>query len=102
VRSGYTVVMQVATRASVKVGVRELKNNLSAYLDEVADGATIVVTERGKPVARIVGIDQPTSHLAELIAAGVVQPPTSRVRHRPAKLIEAIGTVSDLVAEQRR
>ncbi len=82
--------------------MRELKNNLSAYLDEVAEGATIVVTERGRPVARIVAIDQQTSRLADLIAAGVVQPPTSRVRRRPAKLIEATGTVSDLVADQRR
>jgi prevent-host-death family protein len=94
--------MKVATTLSVEVGVRDLKNNLSAYLDEVADGTTIVVTERGRPVARIVPIDQQTSRLAELIAAGVVTPPTSRERRRPAKLIEAVGTVSDLVADQRR
>jgi prevent-host-death family protein len=94
--------MNVASRRRVEVGVRDLKNNLSAYLDEVADGSTIVVTERGRPVARIVGIDEPTSHLAELIAAGVVRAPTSRVRHRPTKRIHAAGNVSELVAEQRR
>jgi prevent-host-death family protein len=94
--------VHVATQPPVEVGVRELKNNLSAYLDEVAAGATVVVTERGKPVARLVGIDEPTSRLAELVAAGLVQTPRSPVRHRPSKLIKASGTVSDLVADQRR
>ena len=34
-----------------QVGVRELKNSLSAYLRRVKKGETIVVTERGKAVA---------------------------------------------------
>jgi len=33
------------------VGVRELKNRLSRYLQEVKQGRSITVTERGKPVA---------------------------------------------------
>lgn len=93
--------MDVTTRARVEVGVRELKSNLSSYLDEVAGGATIVVTERGRPVARIVAIDEPTSHLAELITAGVVSAPASRTRHRPTR-VRASGLVSELVDEQRR
>ena len=93
--------MSVTTRASVEVGVRELKSNLSSYLDEVAGGVTIVVTERGRPVARIVAIDEPTSHLADLIAAGVVRAPSSRTRHRPTR-VHATGSVSELVDEQRR
>jgi prevent-host-death family protein len=36
-----------------KVGVRELKNSLSAYLRRVARGEHIVVTMRGKPVAEL-------------------------------------------------
>ena len=34
-----------------QVGVRELKNSLSAYLRRVKKGETVIVTERGKPVA---------------------------------------------------
>ena len=34
-----------------QVGVRELKNSLSAYLRRVKKGETVVVTERGKAVA---------------------------------------------------
>lgn len=93
--------MGVTTRSTVEVGVRELKSKFSSYLDDVAGGVTIVVTERGRPVARIVAIDEPTSHLAALIAAGVVQAPTSRTRHRPTR-VRAHGSVSELVDEQRR
>jgi prevent-host-death family protein len=35
------------------VGSRELKNRLGRYLGLVRKGETIVVTDRGKPVARI-------------------------------------------------
>jgi prevent-host-death family protein len=36
-----------------KVGSRELKNRLGRYLGMVGKGETIIVTDRGKPVARI-------------------------------------------------
>jgi prevent-host-death family protein len=36
------------------VGSRELKNRLGRYLSMVGKGETILVTDRGKPVARIV------------------------------------------------
>jgi prevent-host-death family protein len=36
------------------VGSRELKNRLGRYLGLVAKGETIIVTDRGKPVARLV------------------------------------------------
>jgi prevent-host-death family protein len=37
-----------------KVGVRELRQNLSKYLDRVKDGESLAVTERGREVARLV------------------------------------------------
>jgi len=36
------------------VGVRELRQNLSKYLERVKDGETLTVTERGHEVARLV------------------------------------------------
>jgi len=36
------------------VGSRELKNRLGRYLGLVSKGETIIVTDRGKPVARLV------------------------------------------------
>jgi prevent-host-death family protein len=37
-----------------KAGIREARQNLSALIDEVKKGREIVITERGKPVARLV------------------------------------------------
>jgi prevent-host-death family protein len=36
-----------------RVGIRQLKSNLSAVLREVKSGSAILITERGKPVGRI-------------------------------------------------
>ena len=37
-------------------GVREARQNLSALLDEVKKGREIVITEHGRPVARLVPV----------------------------------------------
>jgi prevent-host-death family protein len=94
--------MDVATSTS-EVGIRELKNGLSAYIDRVRNGEEVIVTDRGRPVARLSSLDADQDHLAELIAAGIVRAPTSsKRRHVPKHRIKSKGTVSDLVAEQRR
>ena len=93
--------MAVAT-SKIEVGVRDLKNNLSRFLDRVQAGEEVIVTDRGRPVARLSALDQPGDRLAELIASGAVRPPRSTRRRRPARRIPAKGAVSDLVAQQRR
>jgi prevent-host-death family protein len=35
-------------------GIREARQNLSALIEEVKKGREVVITERGKPVARLV------------------------------------------------
>ena len=40
-------------------GVREARQNLSALLDEVKRGREVVITERGRPVAKLVPADRP-------------------------------------------
>ncbi|MGY1746736.1 type II toxin-antitoxin system Phd/YefM family antitoxin [Blastococcus sp. SYSU D00695] len=82
------------------VGVRELRDGLSRYLAEVRTGSTVTVTDHGRPVARLVPVDQPTA-LERLIAEGVVQPPQRRKGPLPEP-VRAQGPVSDLVADQRR
>ena len=84
-----------------EVGIRELKNRLSAYLDLVKEGEEVVVTDRGRPIARLVPIDGSTDRLAQLVAAGLVRPPL-RARTPLGPPIKTKGAVSDLVAEQRR
>lgn len=93
--------MSVATTRS-EVGIRDLKNNLSKYIDRVRSGEEVVVTDRGRPVARLSAVDSSVDRLATLVAAGVVRPPTRTTRGRPSQRIKAKGSVSDLVADQRR
>lgn len=85
-----------------EVGVRELKASLSRYLRKVKEGETVVVTERGKPIARIVPVRIP-EHIAKLIAKGTVKwsgkpfrPPTKRFRLTPGP------SISDYISEDRR
>jgi prevent-host-death family protein len=85
----------------MEVGVRELRAHLSRYLKRVAAGEEIVVTERGRPVARLSPANG-RSRLDELIAAGLVEPAPSRTGWLPPRRIKATGSVSDLVKEQRR
>ena len=93
--------MPIATSRS-EVGIRDLKNNLSKYIERVRSGEEVVVTDRGRPVARLSAVDSSTDRLAELVAAGVVRAPTRTSRHRRRPRVQAKGSVSDLVAEQRR
>jgi prevent-host-death family protein len=84
----------------MEVGIRELRNHLSRYLDRVRDGDEVVVTDRGRAIARLVPVDGERV-LDRLIAEGVVTP--ARQPKRPAaRPIKAKGTVSDLVGDQRR
>jgi len=84
----------------MEVGVRELRDNLSRYLDRVREGEQMVVTDRGRAIARVlpIGADRV---LDKLIAEGIVSPARKRSRRSP-RPIKATGTVSDLIAEQRR
>jgi prevent-host-death family protein len=58
----------VKTPKEQRVGIRELKSNLSAVLRRVKSGRSVVITERGRPVGRIVPADTP---LEEVLKEGV-------------------------------
>lgn len=68
------------------VGVRELKAKLSEYLAAAAAGEDIVVTDRGRPVARLVPFGN-TSTIERGIADGWIEAPRRTrldavIRHR--------------------
>jgi prevent-host-death family protein len=54
-----------------RVGVRELRQNLSVYLRRVRRGERLEVTERGRPVAVLAPIEDPADAVTRLIARGV-------------------------------
>jgi prevent-host-death family protein len=53
-----------------RVGVRELRQNLSVYLRRVREGETLEVTERGQPVARLTPLPEHSDLRGRLIAEG--------------------------------
>jgi len=83
------------------VGIRELRAHLSRYVEQVKAGEQIVVTEHGKPVARLVPLNG-ARKIDRLIREGVVRPARSRTGWLPEPIELKPGvTVSDIVIEQR-
>lgn len=87
-----------------RVGVRELRQNLSRYLVEVKAGQSYVVTERGREVARLTPSGPSDSPLARLVAErGATMPGADLVglsrhsRRRPAS-----GPPSEKILEELR
>jgi prevent-host-death family protein len=85
------------------VAVTELRAHLSDWLARAHDGEEIVVTERGMPVARLVGLNTRAT-IERLTDEGIIgrpaQPrrPPVRGRARP----RSRRPVAELVSEQRR
>ena len=84
-----------------EAGVRDLRDHLSRYLERVQAGEELTVTDRGRPVARLVPITE-LRPFERLVAEGVVKPTVARRRSRPSRRVDTDGSASDLVAEQRR
>lgn len=57
-----------------QIPIRTLNQDTAGVLARVENGETVEITNRGRPIARIVPIGDDT--LADLIAAGVVVPAT--------------------------
>jgi prevent-host-death family protein len=87
---------------SMEVAVSDLRAHLSEWLQRARDGDEVVITERGVPIARLLGIGA-GSTLERLTAEGVIgrpgraQRPAASGRSRPT----VNRPVSDLVSEQR-
>jgi prevent-host-death family protein len=85
------------------VAVSDLRAHLSQWLERAREGEEVVVTDRGVPVARLLGIGA-TPILERLAADGVIGRPerpgrttaSGRSRPRPRR------SVSALISEQRR
>lgn len=75
------------------VGLSELRNELGRYVERASAGEEIVITHRGREVARLV---PRRDKLAELIESGHARPPLiARAELGPP--IKAKGSVSDLI-----
>ena len=89
------------------VGARELKNRLGSYLRQVRNGATIVVTDRGRPIAELRPLaplaGSEAAALASLAAEGLVTPPARRrlPDGYEAPRLDSEGLSAAVVADRR-
>jgi prevent-host-death family protein len=89
--------------------ITEVKNGLSALIDLVKAGETIVVTDRGIPVARIepaAGAIDVSGRLKALERAGIIRratapPPLDLIREPGPSLPPGVSVVDALIEERR-
>src|SRR5262245_35859005 len=62
------------TPARHRIGIRELRQHASVYVDLAEKGYTVDITNRGRLVAQLVPVREPGSPLERLIAAGIIEP----------------------------
>lgn len=57
----------------ISVGIKELKEKLSGYVDKVRHGEELVVTDRGKEIALVSPISQERQAVRRFTASGKAQ-----------------------------
>lgn len=85
-----------------QVPIRELRNFTSRVLDRVKNGAIIEVTERGRPVARLVPVE--LDGLEQLRALGLLEPredPGDPLDIEPLELAPGLPLPSETLRQMR-
>jgi prevent-host-death family protein len=90
-----------------KASISILKSQLSQYLDSVKAGEEIVVTERGRPIARLSPLDRthaPSGRAGQLVREGRMRAPTlgRATRGSPSsKTMDPAGRSVAAILEER-
>lgn len=94
----------IGSEGAARVGVRELRQNLSVYLDRVKNGETLVVTEHGVVVATLGPVRHAgASPLERLVLSGRATAPTRALGDLPRPAPGDVGSRSsaEVLAELR-
>lgn len=83
------------------VGIRELKQQASQVVARVAAGESTIITDRGRPVARMVPLSETTQ--AQLMDAGEMRPPRRPLASLPStpRRRSVTRPLSSVLAEMR-
>ena len=90
-----------------QASVAELKARLSEYLAAVKRGEDVIVTDRGKPVAKLTPLEKGAgrdARVMELLRAGLMSPPRKRLsRTFLERALPAVtdGAVADAIRKER-
>jgi prevent-host-death family protein len=80
----------------VRVGIRELRDRLKHYVAAARSGEDVVITDRGHPIARLVGLHEERP-IDRLIRAGVATPPRRPKGDVDWTRVPSEGSISDLI-----
>ena len=91
----------------ISTGIKELKNNLSRYLSLVKKGEDVLITERGRTIARIIQENSKSRSIREalspLVEKGLIALPDQKVdKEIPAPIKVPGKPVSEMAIENRR
>jgi prevent-host-death family protein len=92
-----------------RASITEAKNGLSALIDRVRAGESVLITDRGIPVARVEPVaagDDPTGRLERLERAGIIRrgrasPPLDLIREPGPPLPPGVSVLEALLEERR-
>ena len=101
-QTGHCVIVSLTMKMS---GVAEIKARLSEFLAMVKEGEEVIITERGKPIAKLVRIEPMDEELERLVRKGIVRPPIAPLPEdffdRPRPKIKG-EPLSETVIKERR
>jgi prevent-host-death family protein len=94
-----------------KANITEAKNNLSALIDGLKGGSPVLITDRGRPVARLEPVTgdlegEQDGRLARLVRDGLVRPRRARPSRAvfssdPPRASDGASAVDALIEERR-
>jgi prevent-host-death family protein len=85
--------------------ITEVKNQLSAIIDRVRAGESVVVTDRGQPVARFEPVRTDVDDAARLVRlerSGIIRPASKPPRPLQAPLPVSTASAVDALIDERR
>lgn len=92
------------------IGIRDMKAHLSGYMRDVKQGKELLISERGRPIARVVPVGAPAeagrehAALVKMALAGAIILPPSYEPPRPPKFRKKVkgSPFAKAVIEDRR
>jgi prevent-host-death family protein len=85
-----------------RVGIRQLRDRLTTYLRRVREGESLLIVDRGTPIARLAPAAPGLEAVADLAAEGLVEWGGGKPRGAVQPPVVRGGPISELVVEGRR
>src|SRR5579863_5207444 len=93
------------------ISITDAKNRLSALIDGLKAGSSVLIVDRGRPVARLEPVtgsaqDEQGGRLSRLLREGVIRlprgkPPLALFRGQPPRVRDGASAVNALTRERR-